>query len=799
MRRRLLALVALIALTSGRTAAAAPPISSTEARSLLNRYCVSCHNERAKTAGLMLDALDVGRVAERAEVWEAVVRKLRAGAMPPAGLPRPDQAAHDGLVAWLESTLDRAAEARPNPGRPVLHRLNRAEYANAIRDLLALDVDTASLLPPDDSSSGFDNNADVLGVSPSLLERYLSAAADISALALGNRNVAPRSETYNVRGDVTQTGHIEGLPIGTRGGMLVRHTFPLDGEYIIKTRLLDTASGTIRGLQYPHQVEVLLEGERLRLASMGGDADFEQAVANSTASATAVNGRLTVRVSVKAGPRTVAATFLQRTAAAGAERLQRFQRSTISTSDHTGLPHIASITIEGPFNVSGPGDTPSRRRILTCQPKNQAAEAPCAATIIGTLARRAYRRPVATAELKRLTAFFEDGRRDRDFEAGIERALRAILASAPFLFRIEHEPAVAPGTPYRLSDLEIASRLSFFLWSSIPDDELLEVASRGQLRNPAVLDRQVRRMLADPRAQALVVNFAGQWLQLRNLRASSPDQNEFPDFDDNLRQAFRRETELLFDSIIREDRNVLDLMTADYTFVNERLARHYGMPSVYGSQFRRVPVTDETRKGLLGKGAIHLVTSQPNRTSPVVRGKWILENLLGTPPPRPPANVPPLDEAASGKPRTLREQMEAHRANPVCASCHKIMDPLGFAMENFDAVGAWRTRDAGAPIDASGQLTDGTPVDGVVTLRQGLLKRPEVFVGTITEKLLTYALGRGLAYFDEPAVRRIVRQAAPHNYRFSSLVLGIVNSTPFTNRLKAEGSELPKELVSSKP
>jgi hypothetical protein len=766
---------------------------------MLDRYCVSCHNERTKTAGLTLDTLDVGRVPERAETWEAVVRKLRAGAMPPAGMPRPDQATHDGVVGWLESALDRAAEARPNPGRPVLHRLNRVEYANAIRDLLALDVDTASLLPPDDSSSGFDNNADVLGVSPSLLERYLSAAADISALAMGNRNLAPRSETYNVRGDLTQNGHIEGLPIGTRGGLLIRHTFPLDGEYVIKTRLLDTASGTIRGLQYPHQAEVLLDGERLRLASMGGDADFEQAVENSTASATAVNGRLTVRVSVTAGPHMVAATFLQRTAAAGGERLQRFLRSTISTSDHTGLPHIASITIEGPFNVTGPGDTPSRRRILICQPKTQAAEASCAASIIGTLARRAYRRPVAAAELTRLTAFFEAGRREGGFEAGIERALRAILASAPFLFRVEREPSAAPGTPYRLSDVEIASRLSFFLWSSIPDDELLAVASRGQLRNPAVLERQVRRMLADPRAQALVVNFAGQWLQLRNLRASSPDQNEFPDFDDNLRQAFRRETELLFDSIIKEDRNVLDLMTADYTFVNERLARHYGMPNVYGSQFRRVPVTDETRKGLLGKGAILLVTSQPNRTSPVVRGKWILENLLGTPPPRPPANVPPLEEAASGKPRTLREQMEAHRANPVCAACHKIMDPLGFALENFDAVGAWRTRDAGAPIDASGQLTDGTPVDGVVTLRQGLLKRPEVFVATVTEKLLTYALGRGLAHFDQPTVRRIVRQAAPHGYRFSSLVLGIVTSMPFTHRLTPEGSELAGELAASKP
>ncbi|PWT80603.1 MAG: hypothetical protein C5B57_12000 [Blastocatellia bacterium] len=776
--------------TTGQTAAlkstaAVTPPSNADARTILNKYCVTCHNQRAKTAGLMLDAMDVDQVPQSADTWERVVRKLRTGAMPPSGAPQPDQATHDTLVAWLETTLDRAAAAMPNPGRPALHRLNRAEYANAIRDLLALDVDATSLLPPDDSSNGFDNNADVLGVSPALLERYLSAARKISALAVGSPKIGPSTATYRLKGDLSQTGHIEGLPLGTRGGLLARHTFPLDGEYVIKVNLLQTTLGAIRGLEYPNQLDILLDGERIHSASIGGDDDFVASSVNATDVVNSAERRLTVRTTVKAGPRSVAATFLQGNAGEGASRLQDFLRSTVDTTEHTGLPHVESITIAGPFNGTGSGETPSRQRIFVCRPRSASSEGACAARILSTLARRAYRRPVTKTELARLTSFYEAGRGEGDFETGIERGLRSILASSKFVFRVESEsPSVAPGTPYRLSDLDLASRLSFFLWSSIPDDELLAAASRGQLRSRTVLEQQVRRMLADERSQALVNNFAGQWLQLRNLRAAIPDQNEFPDFDDNLRQAFEREVELFFESIVREDRNVLDLLTADYTFVNGRLATHYKIPNIFGSQFRRVTLSDETRKGLLGKGAILLVTSHPDRTSPVVRGKWILDNVLGTPPPPPPANVPPLEERNPAKPRTMREQMEAHRANPVCATCHKIIDPLGFALENFDAVGAWRERDAGAPVDASGQLADGTRVHDVVTLRQALLKRPEVFAGTFTERLMTYALGRGLAYYDMPAIRSIVREAAGRNYAFSSIVLGIVESTPFEMRMK---------------
>jgi cytochrome c5 len=781
--------------------------SSSAARSILDKYCVTCHNQRLKTAGLTLDTMDLGRVPESGELWEKVLRKLRVGAMPPLGAPRPDAATYETLVSWLETTIDRAAAVKPNPGRALLHRLNRAEYANAIRDLLALDVDATSLLPADDSSSGFDNNADVLGVSPALLEHYLSAARKISAVAVGDPGIGAGTETYRVRGDTSQSEHIDGLPLGTRGGMVVRHTFPLDGEYVIKVQLLETTLAAVRGLEYANDVEVLLDGERVHSATVGGDADFAGSAVNATEVVQSVERRLTTRLVVKAGPRVLAATFRGKTAAEGGNRMQQFLRTTIDTTDHTGLPHVESVTIVGPFNVTGPGDTPSRRRIFICRPpspasaeatagkpasakasayaKASADELPCATKIITTLARRAYRRPVTNQEVARLVEFYQAGRREGSFDSGIERALRAVLASSKFVFRLERDPAnVAPGTPYRLSDLELASRLSFFLWSSIPDDELIDVASRGQLKTPAVLEQQVHRMLADPRSRTLVTNFAGQWLQLRNLRTSIPDQNYFPDFDDNLREAFQREIELLFESIVREDRNVLDLLTADYTFVNERLAGHYKIPNIYGSHFRRVTLTDDARKGLLGKGAILVVTSHPDRTSPVVRGKWILENLLGTPPSPPPAAVPALEEVnATRKPRTVREQMEAHRANPACASCHKVIDPLGFALENFDAVGGWRTRDAGAAIDASGQLMDGTRVDDVVTLRQALLKRPEVFVGTLTEKLLTYAVGRGLAYYDGPPVRGIVRQAAASNYRFSSLILEIVRSTPFQMRL----------------
>ncbi len=793
-RRIFLGIIGIVAAAQGVPRAATPgdttpatPASLVQDRQILDKYCVTCHNTRLKTAGLTLDTMDLSQVADHADVWEKVVRKLRVGAMPPLGAAHPDETALHTLVSSLEQTLDEAAALKPNPGRAVLHRLNRAEYANAIRDLLALDVDPADLLPPDDSSGGFDNNADVLGVSPALLEHYLSAARTISALAVGDPSMGAGTTTYRVRGDMSQNEHVEGLPFGTRGGLVVRHTFPLDGEYVIKVQLLETTLAAIRGLEFPNEVEVLLDGRRVHVATVGGDADFTGSAVNATDVVNSVADRLTARVTVKAGEQSIGATFVAKTAAESANRMEDFQRTTVDTTDHTGLPHVESLTIVGPFKPTGPGDTASRRRIFVCRPANDAAEAPCATKIIRTLARRAYRRPVTDVEVARLMAFYKAGRHDGTFDAGIGRALRAMLASTQFVFRLERDPAnIAAGAPYRLSDLELASRLSFFLWSSIPDDELLDVASRGQLKDPAVLERQVRRMLADPKASTLVTNFASQWLQLRNLRTTIPDQNEFPDFDDNLRQAFRREVEMLVESVIHEDRSVLDLLTADYTFVNERLARHYGIPNVYGSYFRRVPVTDDARKGLLGKGAILMVTSHPDRTSPVLRGKWILENLLGTPPPPPPANVPALDaQRGTGKLRTVRDQMQAHRAAPVCASCHRFIDPLGFALENFDAVGGWRTEDGGARIDASGQLLDGSRVDGVVTLRQALLKRPDVFVETFTEKLMVYAIGRGLGPYDGPAVRAVVRAAAARQYRFSSVVLGIVQSAPFQMRVKA--------------
>jgi Protein of unknown function (DUF1592)/Protein of unknown function (DUF1588)/Protein of unknown function (DUF1587)/Protein of unknown function (DUF1585)/Protein of unknown function (DUF1595)/Cytochrome C oxidase, cbb3-type, subunit III len=770
---------------------------------LLNQFCVTCHNQRVKTAGLTLDTMDLENVSEGAEVWERVLRKLRTGAMPPQGARRPDQATYDGLITWLETELDRDATAHPRPGRPILlHRLNRAEYANAIRDLLALEVNVASLLPPDDSAYGFDNIADALGVSPVLLERYLVAADRVSALAIGDTEVSPGSETYRVRQDLSQDQHIEGLPLGTVGGALVRHTFPLDGEYEFQVKLFRTNSSVMRGLEYPQQLEVTVDGERVFLATVGGGDDFATLLKNVTAAGDAVDARLKVRVPVKAGPRNVGVAFIYRSAVADTRTLQPFLRSSIDTYDFTGRPHVDTLTITGPFDGKGSGDTPSRRRIFTCRPPSPAvgerrrslttavgptAELQCAREIITTVARRAFRRSVTEVDLQPLMDFYEAGRGEGTFETGIQFALRRLLASPMFVFRFEREPTdVAPGAAYRLNDFELASQLSFFLWSSIPDDELLTVAGEGRLHTAPVLERQVRRMLADPKSKALVTNFAGQWLQLRNLWSIVPNSETFSDFDDNLRQAFLSETELFFDSIMREDRTVVDLLTADYTFVNERLAKHYGIANVYGSQFRRVTLPDDARKGLLGKGSILMVTSHADRTSPVVRGKWILENLIGSPPPAPPPDVPPFpDNAAGQKPLSVRERMEQHRDNPTCASCHKIMDPLGFALENFDAVGKWRMREEGHAIDASGQLTDGTRVDGVASLRQALLKRPDVFIGTLTEKLLTYALGRGLDYYDMPAVRAIVREASAHDSRFSSLVLGIVGSVPFQMRVKS--------------
>jgi hypothetical protein len=760
--------------------------SPADLRDNINKYCVTCHNSRAKTAGLALDALDVAHVGADAAIWEKVARKLRSGAMPPAGARRPDQATSDAMLAWLETSLDSAAAATPNPGRAVAHRLNRAEYANAVRDLLAVDIDPATLLPPDDSAQGFDNVADALALSPSLVEGYLTAAGRISAIAVGDPSIGPSSQTFHVRGDASQSEHVEGLGLGTRGGLLARATLPLDGEYVIKVKLLQTNLGSVRGLQSADQLEITVDGERVHLASIGGPADYSAAPDNATDVANAIEARLQVRVSAKAGPRSIGAAFLQKASAEGGNRLQSFLRTTLIATDHLGLPHVESVTITGPFNVKGSGDTPSRRRIFTCVPAASSDEPRCARTIITALAHRGFRRPPTSAEIDRVLDFYKRGRQGQDFDRGIQMAIRGILASPKFLVRVEQDPSsTARGAPYRVSDVELASRLSFFLWSSIPDDELLKVAEAGKLSDRSVLHTQVRRMLADARSAALVSNFAGQWLYLRNVRTAEPDKNEFPDFDDNLRQSFQRETELFFDSIIREDRSVLDLLTADYTFVNERLARHYRMPGVYGSRFRRVKVADEARRGLLGQGSILMVTSHADRTSPVVRGKWILDNLLGAPPPPPLPDAGPLKEKADdGKPHSVRERMEEHRANPICATCHKLMDPIGFSLENFDAVGAWRSCESDVPIDASGQLADGTLVDGVVALRTAILKRPEIFVDTMTEKMLTYALGRGLMYYDFPVARGIVRQSARSDYRFSSLVMGIVDSLPFQMRMK---------------
>jgi len=773
-------------------AAQATPVSGDAAavRATVDRYCVTCHNSRATTAatasGVVLDRADVNHVADDPALWEKVVRKLRTGAMPPEGAPRPDRATQDSLAGFIESRLDRAAVARPNPGRSSVHRLNRAEYANAIRDLLALEIDTTALLPPDDSADGFDNIADVLSLSPALLERYLSVAAKVSALAVGSPKITASSETYKVRGDMSQNEHLEGLPLGTRGGVSALHTFPLDGEYVIRVKLVETNLGTIRGLQDENQLEIAVGGERVLLTPVGGQEDYLMSSVNATDAVNALQTRLQARVAVPAGQRIVTAAFLEPASSLGPIRLQGFQYTTIVATDHFGLPHIEYMTVSGPFNAAGSGDTPSRQRIFTCRPTRSSEERACATKILSTLARRAYRRPVTDSDMSGLLRFYDEGRKNNGFEAGVEMGLRAMLASPKFVFRAERDPAGVPaGSAYALSDLELASRLSFFIWSSIPDEELLALAEARRLREPKTLAKQVERMLADPKSDALVTNFAGQWLHIRNLRSATPDKNDFPNFDHTLRQAFERELDLFVGSIIREKRSVLELLTADYTFVNERLALHYGIPNVFGSHFRRVGGLDETRRGLLGKGGILLVTSHADRTSPVVRGKWILDNLLGTPPPPPPAEVPALPDPPAARPLTMRARMEQHRANPACASCHKLMDPLGLALENFDAVGAWRTEDSGEPVDTSGQLADGTKIDGVNGLREALLRQPEVLVATVTEKLMTYALGRGLEPKDMPAVRSIVRNAEGDGYRFVSLIDGVVNSPQFRMR-KAE-------------
>jgi len=762
--------------------------SAADAAATLRKYCVDCHNDAEFSGDLSVAALNPAAVHENPEVWERIVKKLRTRTMPPPEVARPETATYETFAGWLEAALDSGAQ--PNPGTPALRRLNRAEYANAIRDLLDLEVDVTGLLPPDDSAFGFDNIGDLLVFSPTLLERYLTAADLVSALAVGDPGITPGAKTYTVRGDQSQATHLEGLPLGTVGGIAVSHVFPLDAQYEFSLTLFRNNLEVIRGLEHQHQIEIAVDGRRVFLGAVGGDAEADRQGETINELSDSTDARLRVTVPVEAGPRLVTATFIRKVGE-GTNRLRPFERSNSGTYDGTGRPHIETLTVTGPFEATGPGDTPSRRRIFSCLPDDAAAESDCARQILTALARRAYRRPVGQSDLDRLMPFFEDGRSKGDFESGIQLALRRMLASPSFAYRLEVEPEAVPaGEAYPVSDVELASRLSFFLWSSIPDEELLSIAERGELRSPGTLEAQVRRMLADPKSWALVENFAGQWLHLRNLDNINPNSDAFPDFDNNLRQGFRQEAELFFASIVEEDRSILDLMTADYTFVNERLARHYGIPEVYGSRFRRVELGPElaARRGLLGKGGILMATSHADRTAPTLRGKWLLENVLGTPPPAPPANVPALEMEPGEAPKTMRERMQVHRATPACAGCHQLLDPLGFAMENFDAVGAWRTVDAGRLVDATSLLMDGSHVDGTIELREMLLSDPRVFAGMFTEKLLTYALGRGLQYYDMPVVRGLLEDTQDDGYKFSEIVLGIVKSVPFQQRVRIGGT-----------
>ena len=804
--RVLLVLVGVLAAFGRPSMAAAQtpesaPSSSTSVREALDRFCVRCHNDRLRTADLALDTYDLAHVGADAETWERVIVKLRARTMPPAGSPRPAEATYRAVASWLETEIDTAALARPDPGRgETFHRLNRAEYHAAVRDLLAVDVDVAELLPADDTyEHGFDNNGDVLSISPDLVSRYLSAGRRISRLAVGIPPVGPAVATYRVHPGLVQDDRQDDrLSFGSRGGVAIRHYFPVDGEYTISIRLHRNFSDYILGFAAPQELDVRVDGALVERFTVG-DADSVGRMAPLSFSGNIAgdpeweyymntgDAGLEVRFPARAGQRTVGVSFVRRlseTEGVLQPRNRGYGRFVDERYDEGAA--VEQVAIGGPYSVEGPGDTPSRREIFVCGPKAAATadeEEACAGRILGRLARRAYRRPVDAGDIDGLLDFFRAGRRDGGFDDGIQFALERMLVDPEFLFRIERDPPdAAPGTPYRLGGLELASRLSFFLWSSIPDDELLEAAADGRLGDPAALERQARRLLADARARALVDNFASQWLRLRNLESQERESADYPEFDENLRDAFRRETELFVESSIREDRSLLELLSANYTFVNERLARHYGIPGVYGDRFRRVTLDpDHPRGGLLGHGGLLMVTSYPNRTSPVVRGKWLLETILGAPPPEPPPDVPGLpDRGEGGEPASVRDRLERHRANPACAGCHAPMDPLGFALENFDAIGAWRaTSAAGRPVDASATMPSGVAFEGPAGLRRVLLSRGEDFAAAVTEKLLAYALGRGLEYTDRPAVRRILRGAGADDYRWSSIVLGIVKSTPF--------------------
>jgi hypothetical protein len=774
--------VSQLATSSSRLAAAglqsASPARSgaSEVRAQLDRYCVSCHNQRLKTAGLELDRLDPGVVRQNAGTWEKVVRKLRTGAMPPAGSRRPDAAGYAALANALESALDAAAARAPNPGRPSVHRLNRAEYANAVRDLLGVSIDPRTYLPADDSGYGFDNIADVLSVSPGLLDRYLAAAGRIARLAVADASIRPDVVKYRVPLYYAQEDRAgEDLPFGSRGGLAVQHHFPADGEYVVKIVLQRIAGDAVRGLGKPRRLEVRLDRARVK--------EFTLAGPGRGMAARPPDADLEVRFPATAGTRLVAAAFVKEPMLDEGVFQPRLPIASFAywTKIDTE-PAIDTIEIRGPYNATGATGIRSWQKVFVCRPATAPEEGSCARTILSTLARRAYRRPIADADVASLMRFYQAGRDKGDFDTGIAWAIERILVDPEFLFRIERPPAnLAPGAPYRLSDLELASRLSFFLWSSVPDDELLRAATEGRLKDARTLEQQIARLLADERSQSLIENFAGQWLWQRNMRTHAPDTVNFPDFDENLREAFQTETQLFLESQLRDDRPVTDLLTADYTFVNERLARHYGYEGVYGSHFRRVTQPDTRRAGLLGQGSVLTVTSYAHRTSPVVRGKWLLENILGAPPPPPPANIPALRENdEKGKPTSVRERLEEHRNNPICSSCHARMDPLGFALENFDATGRWRTvGEGGTSIDASGALPDGTRFNGPAEFRTALLAHRDEFVGTLTEKLLTYAIGRGVEHYDMPEVRKILKSANAKENRWSALIIGVVNSTPF--------------------
>jgi mono/diheme cytochrome c family protein len=792
-------------------AAPVPQSSAAEhaSRPMLDQYCVTCHNDRMKTGGLTLQGVNIASPGEHVEVLEKVVRKLRAGAMPPLGAPRPDPAAMGGFVASIERELDKIAAAHPNPGRTeTFHRLNRTEYGNAIRDLLELDVDVASLVPADESSFGFDNIAGVLKVSPVFMERYATAAQKVSRLAVGSMTIPASESTFRLSSDINQDDYQEGLPIGTRGGTLVRHYFPLDAEYEIKVSLMRNGFDQVPRFNDQHALEVTIDGERAEVFTVGearqpgggrgSAAPRPPADAAGVASSDdippvrpPVRGDFTLRLPVKAGTHELGTAFIKKSSALTITPRRWFLRPMAGIGDTRYEPQVGGITVAGPFNPTGPGDTPTRHRIFTCRPSSDADEARCGKLILSTLARRAYRRPVTAVDLQPLMAFFEQGRSGTgNFEAGIELALRRLLVSPAFLLRTSQDPPnIAPDTVYRISDVELASRLSFFLWSSIPDDELLDLAVKGKLKDPTVLNQQVRRMLADPRSEALIKNFAGQWLYLRNVPDKVTDGGVFPDFEGSLRGAFRRETEMFFGSILRdENASVLELLRANYTFLNQQLAQYYGIKDVYGGNFRRVELSDDVRLGgLLGQGSILFATSYPTRTAPTIRGKWIMSTLLGIPPPEPPPNIPALKENAAGQAvadtSSVRARLEQHRANPACAGCHKLMDPLGLALENFDAIGRWRTKaEDGKPIDPSTQLFDGTNVDGPAAVRDALLSHPESIVRTTTERLLTYALGRGTEYYDYPTIRSIVKNAGDSNASLTNIIVGIANSIPFQLR-----------------